>query len=75
VDEVLLVSLGVVPTTHRIAQAPIDISSLRKLNFGAAPPSRADMLILIECKGRHAQTPVARTGSKIPVPTSYHHRY
>lgn len=76
VDQVLLISLGLVPTPQKVAHQPLSITSLRKLSLGSSAPSRADVLIVVECKGKHAQTPVARSAKlPPPVPTSYHHRY
>jgi hypothetical protein len=76
VDQVLLISLGMVPTPQKVAQQPLSINSLRKLSLGSSGPSRADVLIFVECKGKHAQTPVVRNAKlPPPVPTSYHHRY
>ncbi len=74
VDQVLLVGLGIVPAPHQPTQSMVNLKSLRNLNFGAPPPSRAEVLVFIECKCRHAHTPVggkSRTSLRRP----YHNRY
>jgi hypothetical protein len=77
VDQVLLVSLGVVPSPYRPAQALVNIKSLSALNFGENVPPRCEVLVFIECKGKNSAgiLQASQTGARRTVRTSYHHRY
>jgi hypothetical protein len=77
VDQVLLVSLGMVPSPYRPAQALVNIRSLSSLNFGEQVPARCEVLIFIECKGKNSAGTLqaGRGGVRRTVRTSYHHRY
>ena len=55
VEQVLLIGFGMTPTPH-----PAEARRLR-LGLSPPPPPRTDVLVMIECKGRHATTPVAKT--------------
>ena len=55
VEQVLLIGFGMTPAPHP--------AQVKRLRLGLSPPSppRTDVLVMIECKGRHAKTPVAKT--------------
>lgn len=78
VDQVLLVSLGVVPSPYRPAQGLVNLKSLGSLNFGEQVPGRCEVLVFIECKGKNTSGTI-QTGQPGSRPqaarTSYHHRY
>src|SRR5262249_32738145 len=77
VDQVLLVSLGLVPSPYRPSQPLVNIKSLGSLNFGEQIPTRCEVLVLIECKGKNTSATVqtGQNGLRRTVRTSYHHRY
>ncbi len=78
VDQVLLVSLGVVPSPYRPAQGLVNLKSLGSLNFGEQVPGRCEVLVFIECKGKNTSGTIQTgqaPGRRQAVRTSYHHRY
>jgi hypothetical protein len=78
VDQVLLVSLGLVPSPYRPAQQMVNIKSLGSLNFGENVPGRCEVLVFIECKGKNSAGTITAGPTGIrrqAVRTTYHHRY
>lgn len=78
VDQVLLVSLGIVPSPYRPSQPMMaNLKSLGSLNFGETVPARCEVLVFVECKGKNTGGVVqtGQNGLKRSVRTSYHHRY
>ena len=68
-DQVLLISLGVVPTP--VPAAP---GALGKNVPLISPATRADLLVIVECKGKLANPPTALQPGQ-PQATIYRDRY